>query len=178
MSRLADKYSEQVVPKLKQRFGYKNRHEIPRLEKVILNMGVGEAVQNAKLIDAALQDLTVISGQHPSIRRARKSIANFKLREGLPIGVAVTLRKSRMYEFVDRLINIALPRVRDFRGIPGASFDGRGNYSLGLTEQIVFPEIDIEKTEPRGLSITFVTTARSNEEGKALLEFMGFPFRK
>ena len=141
-------------------------------------MGVGEAVQNAKLIDAAAADMARIAGQKPVIRRARKSIANFKLREGLPIGVSVTLRGAQMYEFVDRLVSVALPRVRDFRGIPRNAFDGRGNYSLGLNEQIIFPEIDIEKSTVRGLSITFVTTANTNKEGEALLEYLGMPFRK
>ena len=178
MSRLRTYYAEKVVPQLKERFGYKNVHQIPRLEKVVINMGVGEAVQNPKAIESAAADLGQIAGQRPSIRRSKKSIANFKLREGLPIGVAVNLRRDRMYEFVDRFINVALPRVRDFKGIPRDSFDGRGNYSLGLTEQHVFPEIDIDKSEARGLNITFVTTAKTNDEGRALLEMIGFPFRR
>lgn len=178
MARLQVTYKETIVPKLREQFGYKNINEVPRLVKVVLNMGVGEAVQNAKLIDAAAADMARIAGQKPVIRRARKSIANFKLREGLPIGVSVTLRGAQMYEFVDRLVSVALPRVRDFRGIPRNAFDGRGNYSLGLNEQIIFPEIDIEKSTVRGLSITFVTTANTNKEGEALLEYLGMPFRK
>ncbi len=177
MARLKKAYTEQVIPKLQEQFNYKNPLQVPRIEKVVLNMGVGEAVQNQKAIEYAVQDLTQITGQKPVIRLAKKSIANFKLREGQPIGVSVTLRKARMYEFLDRFINVALPRVRDFRGIPKNSFDGRGNYSMGLQEQIIFPEIDMEKTELRGLSITFVTTAETNEEGQALLQHMGFPFR-
>ena len=178
MARLQVTYKETIVPKLREQFGYKNINEVPRLVKVVLNMGVGEAVQNAKLIDAAAADMARIAGQKPVIRRARKSIANFKLREGLPIGVSVTLRGAQMYEFVDRLVSVALPRVRDFRGIPRNAFDGRGNYSLGLNEQIIFPEIDIEKSTVRGLSITFVTSANTNKEGEALLEYLGMPFRK
>lgn len=162
---------------LKARFGYDNVNEIPRLVKVVINMGVGEAVQNPKLIEGAVEDMTLIAGQRPYTRRARKSIANFKLREGIPIGVSVTLRRDRMYEFVDRFVNIALPRVRDFRGIPRNSFDGRGNYSLGIAEQTIFPEVDLDKTTPRGMGITFVTSAKSDEEGRALLEGLGFPFR-
>ena len=176
-ARLSQHYRNDVVPKLKERFNYKNPLEIPRLEKIVINAGVGEATQNAKAIEAAVNDITAIAGQKPVIRRAKKSIANFKLREGLPIGVSVTLRGDRMFEFVDRFISIALPRMRDFRGIPKNSFDGRGNYSYGIPEQIVFPEIDIEKTTVRGLGLTFVTTARSDDEGRALLEYMGFPFR-
>ncbi|MBL7661760.1 50S ribosomal protein L5 [bacterium] len=178
MARLTDKYKTEVIPALKKRFGYSNVHQIPKLEKVVLSMGVGEAVQNQKLIDSAVADLTAITGQKAVIKRSKKSIANFKLRAGLPIGTAVTLRKERMYEFLDRFISTALPRVRDFKGIPANSFDGHGNYSMGLTEQLVFPEIDTEKTTIRGLNITVVTTAKNNEEGKALLEELGFPFRK
>lgn len=178
MIRLKEYYDKTVVPKLQERFGYKNPMQVPRFEKIVLNMGVGEATQNQKAIDAALADMMRIAGQKPSIRRARKAIANFKLREGLPIGVSVTLRKDRMYEFLDRLISIALPRVRDFRGVPRNSFDGRGNYSFGIAEQIIFPEIDIEKSTVRGLSVTFVTSAETNEEAELLLELMGFPFRK
>lgn len=177
MIRFREKYTEKVVPQLQERFQYKNVHQIPKLEKVVINMGVGEAVQNAKAIETAVDDLTKISGQKPVIRKAKKSIANFKLREGVPIGVSVTLRSSMMYEFLDRLVSIALPRVRDFRGIPRTSFDGRGNYSLGINEQIIFPEIDLEKTTLRGMSISFVTTAPTDQEGEALLELMGFPFR-
>lgn len=176
-ARLSQHYRNDVIPKLKERFSYKNPLEIPRLEKIIINAGVGEATQNAKAIEAAVNDITAIAGQKPVIRRAKKSIANFKLREGQPIGVSVTLRGDRMFEFVDRFISIALPRMRDFRGIPKNAFDGRGNYSYGIPEQIVFPEIDIEKTTVRGLGLTFVTSARSDDEGRALLEYMGFPFR-
>jgi large subunit ribosomal protein L5 len=170
-------YDTKVVADLKQQFKYTNVHQIPKIEKIVLNMGVGEAVQNAKAMEFAVNDMTLIAGQKPSVRKSKKSIANFKLREGMPIGVTATLRGYRMYEFMDRLLTIALPRVRDFRGIPKNAFDGRGNYSLGINEQIIFPEIDIEKTTLRGLSVTFVTTAQNNEEGKALLTAFGFPFR-
>lgn len=177
-TRLKQRYDSEVRKKLQDRFNYGNVHQIPRVEKVVLNMGLGrEAVRNSKAIDSAADDLTRISGQKPVLRRAKKSIANFKLREGMPIGVSVTLRSDRMFEFLDRFVTIALPRVRDFRGIPKNSFDGKGNYSMGLNEQIIFPEIDIEKTEIRGLNVTVVTTARNNEEGKALLQELGFPFR-
>ena len=175
--RYKEKYETKVVAELKQQFKYSNINQVPKLEKIVLNMGVGEAVQNAKAMEYAINDMALISGQKPSIRKSKKSIANFKLREGLPIGVTVTLRGTRMYEFMDRLLSIALPRVRDFRGIPKNAFDGRGNYSLGITEQIIFPEIDIEKSTLRGLSATFVTTANTNEEGRALLTAFGFPFR-
>lgn len=177
-ARLQNFYQEKVTAKLREQFSYTNVMEIPRLEKIVINIGVGEATQNPKVVDAAVDDLTRITGQKPVVRRAKKSIANFKLREGIPIGVSVTLRRDRMYEFLDRLITIALPRVRDFRGIPRNSFDGRGNYSLGLAEQIIFPEIDIEKSTIRGMSVTFVTSARTDKEGEALLEAFGFPFRK
>ncbi len=178
MARLEEIYKTEITAKLKEKFSYSNAMQIPKLEKIVLNMGIGEAVQNPKLIDTAVADLTAITGQKPVIRRAKKAIANFKLREGLPIGVSVTLRKKKMYEFLDRLVTVALPRVRDFRGIPATSFDGRGNYSFGLNEQIIFPEIDIEKTVLRGFSVVCVTTAKTNEEGKALLEEFGMPFRK
>lgn len=177
MARLADKYKTEVRKTLQERFKYSNVHQVPTLEKVVVNMGVGEVTQNSKALDAALQDLVVITGQKPSVRRAKKSIANFKLRQGQPIGLTVTLRRQRMFEFIDRLVSIALPRVRDFRGIPKNSFDGRGNYSLGIKEQTIFPEINIEKSTPRGFSITFVTTAETNEEGVALLTALGLPFR-
>lgn len=177
-ARLEEKYEKQVISALQEQFKYTNANRVPRIEKIVLNMGVGEALQNAKAIELAVNDLTAISGQKPVIRRSRKSIANFKLRVGQPIGVSVTLRRRRMYEFMDRLIAIALPRVRDFRGVPKNSFDGRGNYSLGLNEQIIFPEIDIEKTSLRGMNITFVTTATSDDEGRALLSGFGFPFRQ
>jgi large subunit ribosomal protein L5 len=177
-ARFQEIYKNEVAGKLKERFSYANPLQIPKLEKVVLNMGLGAATVNPKLIDTAVADLAAITGQKPVIRRAKKSIANFKLREGVPIGVSVTLRKKRMYEFVDRLVTIALPRVRDFRGIPANSFDGNGNYSLGISEQIIFPEIDLEKTQLRGLSVAFVTSAKTDDEGRALLEEMGFPFRK
>ena len=177
MARLKSKYTE-VAGKLTEKFGYKNIHQVPKFEKVVINMGVGQGVQNAKLVQEAANDLGIIAGQKPVIRRAKKSIANFKLREGMPIGTSVTLRRERMYEFLDRLIAVALPRVRDFRGIPSKSFDGRGNYSLGLNEHIIFPEINLDKTQIRGMSITVVTSAKTDEEGRALLEEFGFPFRK
>ncbi len=177
-ARFQETYSKEVFPKLKERFSYTNPHQVPKLQKIVLNMGIGEAVQNPKLIESAVADMASITGQKPVIRRAKKAIANFKLREGLPIGVSVTLRKEKMYEFLDRLITVALPRVRDFRGVPRNSFDGNGNYSMGIQEQIIFPEIDLEKTQLRGLSITFVTSAKTNDEGFALLEEFGFPFRK
>lgn len=178
MERMKEHYKNVVVKKLQEHFAYKNKNMIPRLEKVIINMGVGEATQNIKAIDAAVSDMTKIAGQKPSVRKSKKAIANFKLRAGLPIGVCVTLRSQRMYEFLDRFINIALPRVRDFRGVSRSSFDGRGNYSVGFTEQIMFPEIDIEKTTVRGLTVTIVTTAKTNKEAEALLEYFGMPFKK
>ena len=180
MTRLAVKYKNEVSPALMSRFGYKNTLQVPRLEKVIVNMGVGkDAIQDQKFLDAALRDLTTITGQRPSIRRAKKSISNFKLRSGMPVGVAVTLRGARMYEFLDRLLNVALPRIRDFRGVPTKSFDGRGNYTLGMDEQIVFPEIDYDKVaKVRGMDITIVTSAKSDEEAMELLTQIGMPFRK
>ncbi|MFN8390901.1 MAG: 50S ribosomal protein L5 [Bdellovibrionota bacterium] len=179
MGRLKETYQTTVAKKLGEQFGYKNHFEIPRLEKVVINMGVGrEVTSNPKAIDAAVQDLLRITGQRPVIRRARKAIANFKLREGLPIGVSVTLRRQMMWEFCDRLINIALPRVRDFRGTSRTAFDGRGNYTLGLPEQIIFPEIDLEKSTIRGMNVTFVTTAKTDKEAEALLQHLGMPFRK
>jgi len=177
MPRLQEKYRDEVVPALKSRFEYKNVCQVPKIEKVVLNMGVGRAVQDSKAVDAACADLAVITGQKPVVRRAKKSIANFKLREGMPIGASVTLRRDRMYEFLDRLVNVALPRVRDFRGVSAKSFDGRGNYSLGITEQIIFPEINLDKTTIKGLSMTVVTSANSDDEGRELLRNMGFPFR-
>jgi len=178
MERIQEKYKKEVRKQLSDEFGYKNVHQIPRIEKVVLNMGVGEAVANAKAIEEAAADMTVIAGQKPTIRRAKKSIANFKLRENLPIGVSVTLRRQRMYEFIDRFVNIALPRVRDFKGISRRSFDGRGNYSMGILEQSIFPEIDLDKTKIRGLSVTVVTSAKTDKEAEVLLEKLGFPFRK
>jgi large subunit ribosomal protein L5 len=179
MVRLAEHYNEKVVPALMKKFNYSSPMQVPRIEKIVLNTGVRDAVTNSKSIQYVEYAMTRIAGQKPVVTRARKSIAAFKLREGLPIGVMVTLRKRRMYEFLDRLIAVALPRVRDFRGIPRKGFDGRGNYTMGLKEQIVFPEIEIEKLDTvRGMDITFVTTAKSDEEGIELLELMGMPFRK
>jgi large subunit ribosomal protein L5 len=177
--RLKKKYYEEVVPALMKRFGYKNVMEVPRLVKIVVNMGVGEAVQNIKALENAMNDLALITGQKPCIRRAKKSEAGFKLRKGMPIGAKVTLRRDRMWEFLDRLISIALPRVRDFKGLSPKSFDGRGNYNFGLEEQTVFPEIDYDKVDKiRGMDIAIVTTAETDEEAKALLELLGFPFRK
>jgi large subunit ribosomal protein L5 len=178
MPRLKDLYREQVMPTLQKELGYRNVMQVPRLEKIVVNVGMGEALQNAKALDAAVQDITIITGQQPIVTRARKSIASFKLREGNPIGVKVTLRGNRMWDFLDRLCNIALPRQRDFRGISPDSFDGRGNYSLGLQEQLVFPEIDYDKIDRiRGMEITIVTTAQTDEEGFHLLRLLGMPFR-
>jgi len=178
MARLRKLYQEQVVPKMMSQFGYKNPMQVPRLHKVVLNMGLGEATQNPKVIDAAVEEMTAISGQKPLVTRSARSIANFKLRAGIPIGCMVTLRGDRMFEFLDRLINVAIPRVRDFKGISRRSFDGKGNFSLGVREQIIFPEIDYDKVEKiRGLNVTIVTTARTDEEARALLEHLGMPFR-
>jgi large subunit ribosomal protein L5 len=175
---MREKYQRDAVPTLMKEFNFRNVMEAPRIEKVVLNIGMGEALQNAKSMDAAVSDLTAIAGQKPVITRARKSIANFKLREGQAIGAMVTLRGDRMYEFLDRLISIALPRIRDFRGVSRRSFDGRGNYSIGLREQIVFPEIDYDKVDKlRGLEVAIVTSARNDNEGYALLKQMGMPFR-
>lgn len=176
--RMQEKYSSQAVDNLKKRFSYGNPNQVPRLQRIVVNMGLGDAVGNPKLIDSALKELTQVTGQKPVVTRAKKSIAGFKLREGMPIGVMVTLRRDRMWEFVDRLISLALPRVRDFRGVSGKAFDGAGNYTLGLKEQTVFPEIDFDKVDAvRGMNITFVTTAKTNEEGKELLKQLGMPFR-
>ncbi len=179
MARLKQHYEEVVKPQLMERFGYRNPMQVPKLEKIVINMGVGEAVQDVKKIDAAMKDLALIAGQKPVVCRARKSVANFKLRKGMPIGCKVTLRRERMYEFLDRLVNIALPRVRDFRGLSPKSFDGRGNYALGIREQIVFPEINYDEIdEIRGMDIIICTTAESDEEARALLEGFNLPFRK
>ncbi|KUO49136.1 MAG: 50S ribosomal protein L5 [Desulfitibacter sp. BRH_c19] len=179
MARLKEYYQENVVVALKDKMGYKNVMEIPRLEKIIINMGIGEATQNPKVLDGAVQDLQTISGQKPIITKAKKSIAAFKLREGMPIGCKVTLRGNRMYEFLDRLVNATLPRVRDFRGISAKAFDGRGNYTLGLKEQIIFPEIDYDKVDKvRGMNIVFVTSAKTDEEARELLKLMGMPFKE
>ncbi len=175
--RLKKKYHGEVVPAMMKEFGYKNPFQVPRLEKITLNVGLGEAIQNAKVLDAAVAEIMAITGQKPVITRAKKAIANFKLREGLAIGCMVTLRRARMYEFLDRLIHVALPRVRDFKGVPDRSFDQRGNYSLGLREQIIFPEIQADKVDkPRGLTVSIVTTAKTDQEGKALLRYLGMPF--
>jgi large subunit ribosomal protein L5 len=179
MTRLREHYKSTVVPALMERFGYQSVMQIPRIEKITINMGVGEALADKKVLDHAVADLTKISGQHPIITKARKSVAVFKVREGWPIGCKVTVRGSRMYEFLDRLINIAIPRTRDFRGFSPRAFDGRGNYSLGVTEQIIFPEIDYDKIDTiRGLDVAITTSARSDEEGRALLEGFSFPFRQ
>lgn len=178
-ARLKVKYFKEIVPKLKEQFGYKNVMQVPRLEKIVINMGVGQAVQDPKILEEAVKDLETITGQKASIRTAKKSISNFKLREGMKIGAKVTLRRERMYEFLDRLITIAIPRVRDFRGISDKSFDGRGNYTLGIKEQIIFPEINIDKvTKVLGMDITFVTTAKTDKEAYELLSAFGMPFRK
>lgn len=173
-----EKYEREVIPQLTKRFGYKNVMQAPRLKKIVINMGLGEAIQNIKVLDSAVEEIGLITGQRPAITKARKSIAQFKLRKGMPIGCMVTLRKDRMYEFLNRLINIALPRVRDFRGVSGKSFDGRGNYALGIREQITFPEIDYDKIDKvKGMNIIIVTTAKTDEEGKELLRLLGMPFR-
>lgn len=178
MARLQDHYRDVVVKKLTERFGYKNVMEVPRITKITLNMGVGEAVGDKKVIEHAVSDMTAIAGQKPVINLARKSVAGFKIREGWPIGCKVTLRRERMYEFLDRLVAISLPRIRDFRGINGRCFDGRGNYSFGVKEQIMFPEIDYDRVDAvRGMDICITTTAKTDEEGRALLEAFNFPFR-
>jgi large subunit ribosomal protein L5 len=178
MARLRDYYIREVVPSLVKEFNYKNRMQVPKLEKIVVNMGVGEAIQNIKALESAVADLTMIVGQKPVITKARKSIATFKLRQGMSIGCRVTLRGDRMYEFFDRLVNVALPRVRDFRGISPKSFDGRGNFAVGLKEQIIFPEIDYDKIDKiRGMNIVIATTAKTDEEARQLLRFMGLPFR-
>jgi len=178
VARLKEKYVSEIAPALQQKFAYKNVMQIPHVEKIVINMGVGEAISNSKVIDAAVGDLMKITGQRPVVTRAKKSIAAFKLRAGMPIGVKVTLRGDRMYEFIDRLFNVALPRVRDFRGITPKSFDGRGNFTLGLKEQIIFPEIEYDKIDKiRGMDVVFVTTAKSDEEARELLKLLGMPFR-
>ncbi len=178
MARLKEMYKEKVVPALNKEFGYKNPMQTPTITKIVVNMGVGEAAQNSKLMEGALADMAAITGQRPVTTRARKSIANFKLRDGMPVGCRVTLRGDRMWEFLDRLVNIALPRIRDFKGVSPKSFDGRGNYTLGLKEQIIFPEIDYDKVDKvRGMDITICTTAKTNDEGRALLKQFAMPFR-
>ncbi|ADC63268.1 50S ribosomal protein L5 [Allochromatium vinosum] len=178
MSRLQTEYKERIVPQLKEHFGYQSVMQVPKIEKITLNMGVGEAVADKKVMDNAVADLRAIAGQQPIVTYARKSVAGFKIREGWPIGCKVTLRRERMYEFLDRLISVSIPRIRDFRGLSAKSFDGRGNYSMGVREQIMFPEIDYDKIDAlRGLDITITTTARTDEEGRALLAAFNFPFR-
>jgi len=179
MARLKTTYLDEIVPKLRQDFDYKNIHQVPKIEKISINMGLGEAVANPKIIDGAVKQMAALSGQQPIVTRARKSIANYKLREGMPIGCKVTLRRDRMYEFLDRLLNIALPRVRDFRGVSPRAFDGRGNYSLGIREQIIFPEINYDSVDKiLGLNITIVTSAQTDDESRRLLSYFGMPFRK
>jgi len=175
---MKEKYFKEIAPQLKKEFNYKSAMEIPKLEKIVVNMGVGEAIQDIKNLETAVNDLTQITAQKPAVRRAKKSISNFKLRAGMPVGCSVTLRRDRMYEFLDRLLSFAIPRIRDFRGLPGRSFDGRGNYTFGLKDQTVFPEIDIDKVDKlRGMDITVVTTAGRDEEAKALLRAFGMPFK-
>lgn len=177
MPRLQEKYEKEVVQAMMNKFGYKNVMEVPKLEKIVINMGVGEAKDNAKVLESAVADLTLIAGQKPILTRAKKSVANFKIRENMPLGCKVTLRKVKMYEFADKLMTIALPRVRDFRGVSSKSFDGRGNYSMGVKEQLIFPEIEYDKIDKvRGMDIIFVTTAKTDEEARELLRFLGMPF--
>jgi large subunit ribosomal protein L5 len=179
MARLKEKFTKDVAPALMEKFDYKSTMEIPKLEKIIVNMGVGEAKDNIKTLESAVNDLTIIAGQKPVITKAKKSVSNFKIREGMPVGTKVTLRGEKMYEFVDRLFNIALPRVRDFRGVSTKAFDGRGNYSLGIKEQLIFPEIEYDKVDKvRGMDIIFVTTAKNDEEARELLKLLGMPFSK
>lgn len=179
MARLREKYNNEVIPLLMDKFKYKNPMEVPRIEKIVINMGVGEARENPKILDAAVNDLMIISGQKPVITKAKKSVAAFKIRAGMPIGAKVTLRGNRMYEFLDKLINVALPRVRDFRGVSPKSFDGRGNFALGIKEQLIFPEINYDKIEKiRGMDIIITTTAKTDEEARELLRLLGMPFRK
>ena len=178
MSRLKDIYKSEIVPKLRSDFSYKNVMEVPKIMKVVLNMGLGEAIQNVKILDSAALELNAISGQKSVITKAKKSIATFKLRQGMPIGCMVTLRRDRMYEFLDRLMNVSLARVRDFKGVSGKAFDGKGNYTLGIKEQLIFPEINYDSVDKiKGLNITIVTSAKTDEEGKALLKYLGMPFR-
>jgi len=177
--RLKEIYENEIIDAMMQKFQYKNRMEVPKLEKIVVNMGVGEAKENVKVLDSAMADLELIAGQKPIVTKAKKSIANFKLREGMPIGCKVTLRGTKMYDFADRLINLALPRVRDFRGVNPNAFDGRGNYSLGIKEQLIFPEIEYDKIDKvRGMDVIFVTTAKTDEEARELLRLFGMPFRK
>jgi large subunit ribosomal protein L5 len=178
-ARLKEKYTRDVVPRLQEQFNYANPMQVPKITKVVINRGLGEAAQNAKALDSSIREVSMIAGQKPVVTRAKKAIAGFKLRAGVPVGITVTLRSARMYEFLDRLINIALPRIRDFRGVSPKAFDGRGNYTLGLREQLIFPEIDYDSIDKiRGMDITICTTARNDEEGRALLAALGMPFRK
>jgi len=177
MARLRDRYREDIVPTLQRELGYKNVYQVPKLEKIVVNVGLGEAIANGRALEAAVNDLSIITGQKPVVTRAKKSIASFKLRAGMPIGAMVTLRGERMYEFLDRLVSVALPRIRDFRGVSPNSFDGRGNYTLGLREQLMFPEIDYDRIDKiRGLEVSIVTTARTDDEGRRLLTLLGMPF--
>ncbi|MDR3597863.1 50S ribosomal protein L5 [Clostridium sp.] len=177
MTRLQEKYQKEVIPAMIEKFGYKNIMEVPKLEKIVINMGVGEAKENQKVLESAVNDLTLIAGQKPILTRAKKSVANFKIRENMPLGCKVTLRKAQMFEFADKLMSIALPRVRDFRGVSSKAFDGRGNYSLGIKEQLIFPEIEYDKIDKvRGMDIIFVTSANTDEEARELLRFLGMPF--
>ena len=179
MSRLKEQYQNEIIDAMIKKFGYKNIMEVPKLDKVVINMGVGEAKENAKVLESAIADMEKIAGQKAVVTRAKNSVANFKIREGMPIGCKVTLRGDRMWEFFDRLTSVAIPRIRDFRGISAKSFDGRGNFSMGVTEQLIFPEIDFDSVDhQRGMDITFVTTANTDEEAKALLDAFGFPFKK
>lgn len=179
MTRLKELYLNEIVAGMEKKFGYKNTLEVPKLNKIVINMGVGEAKENSKLLDAAIKDMETIAGQKAVVTKAKKSVANFKIREGMPIGCKVTLRGDKMYEFADRLINLALPRVRDFRGVSANSFDGRGNYALGIKEQVIFPEIEYDKIDKvRGMDVIFVTTAKSDEEARELLTLFGMPFKK
>jgi len=178
MAKFKENYQQNVIPALMKRFNYRNVMEVPRLEKIVINMGLGEAIQNIKILDSAVQEMSGITGQKPVITKAKKSIAQFKLRKGVPIGCRVTLRQERMYEFFNRLVNAALPRVRDFKGVSGKSFDGRGNYALGIREQLIFPEIHYDKIDKiKGMNVVIVTTAKTDEEGKELLQLLGMPFR-
>ncbi|RJQ85175.1 MAG: 50S ribosomal protein L5 [Desulfobacteraceae bacterium] len=179
MSKLQQHYEDQVVPRLQEKFGFANIHQIPKIEKIVLNMGLGEAIQNIKILDSAVEELMTIAGQRPVVTRAKKSIAAFKLRAGMPIGCMVTLRRKRMYDFLDKLVNVALPRVRDFRGVSPKAFDGAGNYSIGIREHIIFPEIDYDKIDNiKGMNISIVTTAKNDDQGRELLALLGMPFRK
>ncbi len=179
MSRLREQYENEIVDAMIKKFGYKNVMQVPKIDKIVINMGVGEAKENAKILESAMKDLEIIAGQKPVITKAKKSVANFKIREGMPIGCMVTLRSERMYEFLDRLVNLALPRVRDFRGVNPNSFDGRGNYSMGIKEQLIFPEIEYDKVDKiRGMDIIVVTTAQTDEEGRELLAQFGMPFAR